>query len=99
MINDFKVIKPDVVIIPNTRFRIIQKEHSWKKIKTEACLNKEVKFIKIYQVVPQNINTRGCKEGNLDVSPIKEWLDNCQNNLENHLRLLKKEIKNRIEKI
>ena len=99
LINDFKMISPDIVIIPETRFRLIQNKYGWANIKKEASVDKKIQFIKIYQVVPQNTNTRTCSEVEIDITPIEEWLNNSQNNLENHLRLLKKEFNKRIEEI
>lgn len=97
---DFKIIKPDIVIIPKTRFDIIKK-CNWKKIINEAPLDKKVTFVKIYQAVPQNTNTTGCEGGDIGVSSIEEWFTRCSygKRLKAHLRLLRRELKDRIEEI
>lgn len=100
LINDFKIIEPDVVIIPRTRFNKVAKYCGWNKLKRKAKLDKKIQFLKIQQAVPQRINIDKREPVDIDISKIDSWVKETRSSttIVRHLQWLKENYETEKEK-
>lgn len=93
LIEDLRIVNPEIIIIPKTRYQLIERRHSWRNLFEKADIHHSVTFGFIQQVVPQNINTRQRDPSQLDCSRIGTWIEHCRccNTMRGHLAYLKEQ--------
>jgi|GEM_PF-6185388 len=91
LIADLKVVKPEIIIIPRTRFNLLGGYREWVHLLEEAEIQHSVKFIFIEQAVPQRINTSQGSPVIEECRPIDAWIENCRckKTMRGHLAFLK----------
>lgn len=92
LIEDLKVISPEVVIIPKTRFQVFQNYYGWKDMLAKAGISHRVRFLFIEQAVARRINI-SFDPKSIDCDRIALWISKSEykDRIKGHLAFLKEQ--------
>lgn len=91
---DLRVIKPEVIIIPKSRFELFGSKPEWKDMLNEASIKHIVQFVWIEQAGQRRINISQLSTSSIvesECEPINTWIkeSRCSAKIKGHLSYLK----------
>lgn len=94
VIYDLMCLRPDIIILPSSIYKTVEKVKGWKAVKALSKLDKEITIIKIFQTNVRVINTHISRSLNgtpfsyKDIDFLKYWVTNSISNMEKYVSWL-----------
>lgn len=94
VIYDLMCLRPDIIILPESIYKTVEKVIGWESLKALSKLDKEITIIKIYQTNARVINTHisralnGTPFSYKNVDWLKYWVTNSISNMEKYVSWL-----------